>query len=379
MIDRLIDRWQERHADALLAQARREVDHSKPRITPRLAVGWVLSVVFLATPFIVMGAGVVLIAVTFPRVLPILVGLILIGFGVTLLPPKARNTDQTLRRADLPALFALLDRIAERLGTTPPDGVHVNIAFNAYMGQFPITRWGRRQEWILGLGLPLWMALTPQERIGLLAHEMAHKVNDDPMRQGVFLRAISVLENWRDTFELEQEGLFGGATLVQGVAAVIIETFERLLRGMSFFESQRAEYRADAAAARTAGAASEISSLEKIMCAILAERSIIDLYPYKEDRGGRIFDHMGAAVSDAPTDLKVRLMADAAREKRRVDNSHPPTALRAEFVASLSPFDDAPLDAEDVDFAAIDAELQPIKDALGARLMEDLYEFEVNR
>lgn len=92
------------------------------------------------------------------------------------------------------------------------------------------------------------------------------------------------------------------------------------------------------------------------MGAILAARGRMDRYRDKQDMGGGICDHMGAAVADASARLKARLLADVAREKRRGDNSHPPTARRAEFIAWLPPFDGAPLGAGDFDFAAIDAE-----------------------
>lgn len=187
MIDWLIYRGQEHHADALLAQAWREVDHPKPKMTVWLAIGWFLSVVFLATPFIVMAAGEIRIAVTFPQVLPGIMGLIMIGCGVTLLPLRARNRDRTFRPAELPALFVLL------------------------------------------------------HRTGLLWHQIAQKVSEDPMPQAVFRRAVSVMENWRDTFEMDRDGLFSGVRLLQSVAATITERFERRLRGLSFFEQQRAE------------------------------------------------------------------------------------------------------------------------------------------
>ena len=379
MIGNLIDRWQERFADQLLEQAKREVDHARPRMTGRLAIGWALSFLLLATPYVSMAAGVTLGLVGYPDLGPIILGLILVGFGVTLLPPGHRNRSKTYRRTDLPALFSLLDRIAEKLGTTAPDGIHLDEDFNAYITQFR-PRFSRQQEWVLGIGLPLWAALDPEERIALLAHEMAHKVNDDPMRSGVFARAYSVLSNWYDTFELDSYYYYNEGHLTQMIAAMVIGTYQRALSRFSFFESQRAEYRADAHAMQVAGAEPVIAMLEVITRGDLAQRSIVDLYPYTADQGARIFDHMGRAVSDADPETAARYLTEAAREKKRVDNSHPPTALRIEFIASLpAALSENRLHPEDVDFSAIDAELQPLRDDLGKTMMEELHEIEVNR
>lgn len=194
MIESVTDRLQARFAHRLLEQAKREIGHHRPRLTGRLMIAFVLSILVLLTPFLLIIGGAILIWSTWPNLFSIIIGLILIGFGYVLLPPRNRNTQKTYRRADLPALFALLDDIAARLQTTPPDGVHIDTEFNAYMAQFG-RPFSRKQEWIVGIGLTLWAASSPAERVAHRAHELGHKVNDDPMRHGVFFRANVVLNN----------------------------------------------------------------------------------------------------------------------------------------------------------------------------------------
>ena len=121
---KLIDKWQARHAQKLLEQAKREVTDPRPRKTFRVVLAWLLSALVLATPYVVMAGGVVLILATFFSVSATIIGLILVGFGYVLLPPRWRNTQETYRREDLPKLFALQDEIAKRLGTQAPVGVH---------------------------------------------------------------------------------------------------------------------------------------------------------------------------------------------------------------------------------------------------------------
>lgn len=378
MISSFTGRWQAKYAETLLAQAMRETGHPRPRLTFRLAVCWVLSVIVLISPLLVGGFGLAVIWTTFPRVLPLIIGLILLGFAYILLPPINRNHARTYRREELPTLFALLDQIAERLGTTAPDGVHFDTVFNAYMGQYRSGLFGR-QDWILGIGLPLWAAASEAEKLAILTHELGHKVNDDPLRQGVFFQAKSVLTTWQYTFEMRSGDAFGGA-LAQLVFAAFVSGYDRVLSWFSFFESQRAEYRADAAAARVAGRQAMQSALVTLTRQDLSNRAMLDLYPYRDNQNGRIFDHMGHAVSEADPALVTRYLDLAAAEKHRVDSSHPPTTLRLAFLEALpGGWDADPLDAARCGFESIAAEIQPIKDALGKALMEDLHETEFDR
>ena len=241
------------------------------------------------------------------------------------------------------------------------------------------TPFARKEEWVLGIGFALWTAASPAERVALLAHEIAHKVNDDPMRQNVHARAKLVLNKWYETFATEGDHGFIGH-LVQFLGRSLVGTLLTILSRLSHFESQRAEYRADAHAARVSGPDAAVSLLKLITRADLARRSIVDLYPYTRDQNGRIFDHMGAALASAEPQIVDRFLAEAAAEKRCVDGSHPPTTMRIEFLRSLPPDrGDNALDSADVAFADIDAELDPFKHALGRDMMQELHDVEVNR
>ena len=376
MIKPVTDRWQARFADDLLEQAKREIHHEKPKTTGRLMVAWVLSVIVLASPIVVMALGGGLILTTFPRVLPLIVGLILIGFGYVLLPPRYRNTQQTYSRVDLPLLFELLDDIAARMGTTAPDGIHFDGDFNAYMTHLS-ARHSRRRDWILGIGLAMWATLSPQQRIALLAHELGHRVSDDPMRHGVFARAKVVLENWYETFDLDRHI---DAPIIQMVMTGLIGAYYQIFSWFSFFESQRAEYRADAIAAQVSGRQASHEMLEILTRADLGMIAIVDLYPYRDQQNGHIFDHMAQAIAGADGATKGRYLAEAEAQKRCVDSSHPPTSMRIEFIQSLPDTWGADrLHSSDYDFAAIDNEMRTIKDQLGKEEMQDLFDTEVNR
>jgi len=385
MFERVIDRWHVRYAERIYLQALQETYHDRPKMTIRLFFSGVLSGIVLLSPVVVIGVGLGLIVINFPNIFSIIIGLILVVFGYLILPKHGRFEGEVYGREELPALFELLDKISAKLGTTSPDGVHMMGEFNAFIVQ---TRspWRRRETWTVGIGFPLWEALTGQERVAVLAHEMAHRVNDDPQRSGIFFSAQQVLYNWHETFEegaspqhIDQD-VDGLVRVFFQFAGFCVEMVYGVVSFASFLESQRAEYRADAYASRVCGAKAMIAGLEKLNRATLSDRAVLGLYPYKKDQNGRVFDHMAHSVANANSETVERYNREAAEDNWRVDVSHPPTAMRIAFMSTLEDqTSDSLVVASQQDFAAIDTELRPYKDKLGKAFMQQLNEEEFNR
>jgi hypothetical protein len=89
---------------------------------------------------------------------------------------------------DAPALFGFLDRVAAEMGSRPVHAVVASGAFNASYGTV-----GLRRRRVLELGLPLWDALTPQQRVALIGHEFAHGVNGDSRHGLIVGTSLSTL------------------------------------------------------------------------------------------------------------------------------------------------------------------------------------------
>ena len=88
---------------------------------------------------------------------------------------------------------------------------------------------------------------------------------------------------------------------------------------------------------------------------------------------------MANAIQTAEPDIVDRLLRETQEERKRVDASHPPTAMRMEFIRALSvDLDCQKIRAAHLDFDLIDAELAPHKDRIGKDLMQELHaaEFE---
>src|SRR5262245_62898187 len=93
--------------------------------------------------------------------------------------PEAREGPiaRPRRSKDFPALHAFVNQVAKELGGRPVNKIVVNESYNAAYGVF-----GWHRVPVLWIGLPLWVALPPQERLAIIGHEIAHGVNGDATR-----------------------------------------------------------------------------------------------------------------------------------------------------------------------------------------------------
>ena len=288
-------------------------------------------------------------------------GGLMVGAGIYLRPARPRNRIATLRRNEAPTLFALLDRISNSLGAGAVDGVQVDDQVNAFLAQYP------NGETVVGLGAPLWQALPPQERIALLAHEVAHLVNGDPAR-GRLARAAGVtLARWSTLFSppslLDQEcnasividdrglleqivgGIFGG------VLGALHLGFERML----YIDSQRAEYLADLKAADVAGKGAVLALLDRLTLVPLGWDHLKTLHVDDSNRD-RVLACFAAALRDPAPNQADRLRRESDETAHSVDNTHPPTRYRRDTVRAAGA-DHAAIRHDSVDWAEIEREL----------------------
>lgn len=110
----------------------------------------VACLVHLATAGLLI-SGLLLIVLGFTTVVQPLLGLVLLAFAAQLRPRFAGLTSDlpTLRRGEAPALFTLLDAIADEVGVRRVDTVRIGAGFDVRVSTFGIRR--RR---LLELGLP---------------------------------------------------------------------------------------------------------------------------------------------------------------------------------------------------------------------------------
>jgi Zn-dependent protease with chaperone function len=328
-----------------------------------------------------LGLGAWLCALHFPG-LPLLPGLVLVAIAVQLWPRARRITRHAavLERSEAPALYELVGVVASAIRVPMPHVVCLDDWFAADAGVHGLLR--RRH---LLLGTPLWAALSPQQRVALLAHQLAHFANGDP-RRGPLIGPIDstltklaliltpgrarTIRALQDTAIIQAAIGSGGRGLGSTgdtvwiselvwmpIAAVLrgaVALLRLLLTALPLRDVQRAEYLADALAAQVAGSAATTQLLDLLVSA----ESVTTLL--------RVSARAGAPAASWPAQA-ARILADAAAElplRRQLNvrrgvspvGAHLPLGLRASMLESRPPLAET-VTLNDVDNARIDAEL----------------------
>jgi Zn-dependent protease with chaperone function len=355
----------ERMARQLLKSGRLE-----PRWTPaKLAAFAVAGTVHLLSLALVAG-GVAAIVVEFPNVVSILIGAAMVGVGL-LMRPRVSRLDEAARPLDparTPALHELVAAVAGALDRPAPDLVAVDASWNAYWNVVGLSR-----QRVLVLGLPLLAALEPPQRVALIAHELGHDRNGDARRSLVVGAAVGALdqlsallqpddrERWD---ELGLDWLTNGLMWIvsRPVDAVLWLEVRLLSRDM-----QRAEYLADAQAARAAGTAAVIALHERFLLESQFELTVQQAA--QADDAAAVFARLHEALEAVPERERERRRRVARLEHARLDATHPPTALRIELLEGR-PAAEPVVTLNTAWSARIDTELAPLERELARELLD---------
>jgi Zn-dependent protease with chaperone function len=257
----------------------------------------------------------------------------------------------------------------------PPHAIDVSAEVNAWIG-----RYGWRQTRRLTIGLPLFALLDPQERVALLAHELAHERHGDLARMPLVQGAMSTLSEvywllvpypsvWVTRSGRRYRRSLGIDALINPVMAflaLLMRPTVRLYVLLMARQTQRGEYLADAAAAEVAGSAAARSSFMKLHAAAAFSGQVLTTSFSEEDQ---IFDRLRRRVQSAPGHEWLRVERVMALEKSRLDVTHPPSARRVEVIGRM-PMREPAVIATAEQMAQIDRELSAAESAV-AREMAD--------
>ncbi|MFF0293840.1 M48 family metalloprotease [Kitasatospora sp. NPDC004614] len=281
-----------------------------------------------------------------------LLGVIALAVAFQLRPRLGRPArDGVLDRTAAPALYALVDRISEELGAPKVDSIAVDGEWNA---SFAVL--GLRRHRQLTIGLPLWTALAPQQRVAVLAHEIGRCVNGDRRRSLWNGSALGALVEWyRMTVPSPtrtQRGLIGVlVVLAELVANRVLWVLNRAVHGLTLLMNrlwmragQAAEYRADLLAVRltsvadTRGALTALLHRQTFETVLNRQRTV----PPRRTGSGRdaapdLWQSLAEAVRTVPPLETERRLRAAARLAEAVDSTHPPTYLRLRMLTAAKP------------------------------------------
>jgi len=374
-LDRLFERAGRRLGDRLVSELL-AAESLEPRLTPARAGAYAVAAIvhLLALAFLV--GGVALIVLTFFNVFALVGGLVLVGLAILMRPRFRKAPDEGIvTRGDAPTLFRVAEDVAKALEVVPADTIVIDWNFNA---SWAIV--GLRRQRILTLGLPLLAILDPEERVALIAHELAHARNGDSTC-GLFVgSAVDGLAEFY--YVVAPEDLtgareWGDLAVLERVVNVLLWTLSRPVLGLLLLElhlllrdSQRAEFLADALAARAAGTKAAVALEEKILLESTVWLAVQQAAHERDGRPG-LFERLATSAVAVPERERERRRRAARLEGARLDVTHPPTAHRVRMLEerpALPPR--VVLGAEDS--AKIDAELAHLH-AEAERFLVDVY------
>jgi len=256
----------------------------RPTSSLRVAAVVLALLVHATTVFLVAMGVLVLFAPTW-WVFRVLAAGILIGLAWEVRPRLGSAPDagdkHLLSRQEAPAAWTLIDRIAATIGARPPRWLLLSPQVNA-----SYSRPGLGSGAVLTLGVPLWVALSCEERLALLGHELGHDRNGD-LREGrlawtaantlsQWAGVLPIFDVWRTAPTLEGRAgairttRFGSRLVVALVLlplTVTIGVVGGCLRGRLSRSGQRAEYLADDIGAQLAGTPAMLSVLDVLLVA----------------------------------------------------------------------------------------------------------------
>ncbi|MFC5833695.1 M48 family metallopeptidase [Nonomuraea insulae] len=282
-------------------------------------------------------------------------------------PVPFPSDGKLLTRASAPNLFALLDRIGTEVGAPRTDQVAVSGQVNA---SFRTYGWRRRP--VVEIGYPLWIILTPQERIALLAHEMAHSSNGDGRHALVVANALHSLAVLGEVTRFDWRSGDGlSRLLAESLLAVLglpVRGLRMAMELLLYRSSQRAEYRADELGAQVAGTPAMHSLLDALSTRALSTIRFLEMSTLAT-RSDNLWPALRAHVNGLPESELERRRRAARLEELRVDQTHPPTYLRMEWVAAL-PYPEGRVRAAEMN-PGIDQELETVTDRVARTLKEN--------
>jgi Zn-dependent protease with chaperone function len=351
-----------------LAASLRGAEEPRGGWTPAKVLAYVVAAGVHGLTLALLVGGIAAIVAEFPEPFSILTGLAMVclaGFMRPRVPPMPEG--DVLAPAAAPALHALARAVTAALDRPAPTAIVADTRWNA---SWTVVGWRRRR--VLVVGLPLLAALGPQERVAVLAHEVGHDRNGDATR-GLFVgSAVVGLDALSDLLRPPSRPMDFGALesltsaltwlLTRPVDAILWLEARLLLRDM-----QRAEYLADAAAAKVAGSAATIALHERLLLRPTFQHAIQRAALENDARGA--LDRVRAALDAVPPRERERRRRVARLEHARLEDTHPPTGMRIALLEERSPLPPAVVLSR-FDSERIDAEVAPLEAAAGRALVD---------
>lgn len=334
------------------------------RVTGSRVLAYVIAVLVLALDVALLAGGVAAVIVELGNLISMLIGATMVSLGL-IMRPRVPQRPEGVVVAHAPTLHALVARIAAAEGVEPPQGIVITADWNAAWAEAGL----RRRRWLV-LGLPLWTALEPQERVALIAHEIGHEKAGDLTRTlivGSAVNALDVLSGAMVAPEDERTSVDWLARRLAWLVSRPVDAVLWLQARLLFRDLQHAEYVADERAADVAGAPAVIALHERLLLQSTVELTVQQHALH--GRGDDVLEQVRSALAAVPERERERRRRIARLERTRLTDTHPPLGRR------IARLEDHARDAGTVTLDGwtsqrIDDELAPLVPAVGRALVE---------
>ena len=301
-----------------------------------------------------------------------LIAMSMLAVAWKLRPQLTELPSATLDRQEFPALFKLVDQVSDALNAPRVAFVIVDDHFNASIYQA-----GKRHEVVLTIGLPLWITLSAQQRVALLAHELSHIICEDPSRSWRYRATDTALSAWIEMFDNKStDGYSIIGRLFFAPLTLMLGLLRHWMARSAFVDSQIAEYRADYLAARVSGTKAIVGLLETFRFEAAMEAFLREKSSTSNSVEDPLIVQLSSFLENLPAEEDRRLLLCLLRGDAAIDASHPATRLRLAFLQSHSV--EQPIVGSDAEIdAEILNELRPSLFPLSGRLYERAHGLEI--
>ena len=192
LVDALYAALSQAHGRTLFEKIKQDSHQAlTPRVTVSKCTAFLIAGLIHSATFACAALGMVLIFGHWPNPVFILLGILCLLVAILLRPRLIKPPRGVLTEAQAPGLHELVAEISKAYGRSPVRLIQVSGRFNA-----SLRHAGWRNERILEIGLPLWQVLQPQEKVALIARELAHGANGDVTRSVFVASALNSLCQW---------------------------------------------------------------------------------------------------------------------------------------------------------------------------------------
>jgi heat shock protein HtpX len=288
------------------------------------------------------------------------------------MPRLPRVDGKIISRAACPTLYRIFDRVSAALNARPVDGIVLDENYNA---AYSVVGWQRQQ--IVYIGLPLFYSLDGQERVAIIAHELAHGVNNDPARGFFLSTAFGMLARWHEVLTPDKELALGEAdnllefafNISNWITTIALVAFSQIPRfgawvmiHLFWRASQRAEYLADYLATTVSGTDAMTQALNKMQRGDTHTWTLVQKIAVGSAKFN-LFDELRQSINAETEPF------EEDSEEARIDTTHPPTKFRVAFLSARR-VAGAKIVVASTEWAQVDRELAPVQKEIQEKLAE---------